>query len=366
MKRTLPVCLPVVCLLVVAATGLSAEDDDLKSTAVAQLLKCQDDEGRWPYEGVYRVDGEIPVGYRIGGTAIVAGALLHAAPEDPAATAAIESGVAFIIDALGHPLMKPSVKDAYDVRVWGHGYALELLCRLRAAKRFGAHENAIREWIPKLVTALVTEELDGGGWNYATRRQHAAFVTAPVTQSLLLARSQGEKIPDEVFDRARSALERSHDASSGYFEYSGPLSPRVDGKKALPGSIARSPICETTLLLLGAGSETRIQASLDAFHEHWNELEKRRKKTGTHDGPYAIAPYYFYYGHRYAAQAIEFLPERDRPRERAKLLAVIRKTRDEDGTWNDRVFERSKAYGTAMIVHALLGAKQPLPPRLEK
>lgn len=32
----------------------------------------------WPYEGVYRVRGEIPVGYRVGGTSITCLALLQA------------------------------------------------------------------------------------------------------------------------------------------------------------------------------------------------------------------------------------------------------------------------------------------------
>jgi hypothetical protein len=82
--------------------------------------------------------------------------------------------------------------------------------------------------------------------------------------------------------------------------------------------------------------------------------------------PHNIAPYYFYYGHRYAAQAIEMLPEAKRKAERAKLVDVILKTRDEDGTWNDRVFERSRNYGTAMVVLALLNEKTPVPAKYEK
>jgi hypothetical protein len=45
---------------------------------------------------------------------------------------------------------------------------------------------------------------------------------------------------------------------------------------------------------------------------------------------------------------------------------VILRTRDGDGTWNDRVFPRSRNYGTAMIVLALLGEKTPIPPALKK
>lgn len=397
----------LVAAFVLAATPLGPSAaaappvEELIRVGVEQLVAMQEPDGAWPYEGVYRVAGQIPIGYRVAGTAIVCQTLLAAAPEDAAAKASIERGVEFVLSQLDDERMKPSTRDAYDVRVWGHCYALELFCRLRAADRLGRHADAIRPWFSKLVDALITEELKGGGWNYANRRAHAAFVTAPVTQTLLLAREQGEKVPDEVLLRARRALTTSRFEDGAYLysgvrrdvQGSGNREPATEKEQrpadseskttnpnskttttqpttrptqraALPGSVARSAICESTLLLLDAGSTQSVQQAIDAFHVHWDELEKRRKKTGTHVPPYGIAPYYFYYGHRYAAQAIQMLPEKERERERARLLEVILHTRDDDGTWNDRVFPRSRNYGTAMIVLALLGDRAPLPPAL--
>lgn len=340
------------------------EPREMIRIAVAELVKMQEDDGAWPYEGVYRVGGEIPVGYRVGGTAIACQALLYAAePDDKAARAAIERGITLILKLLDHRLMRTSTRDTYDVRVWGHGYALDLFCRLRAANRMGPHRTEIESWIPKLVRTLLREELRGGGWNYAGRRQFATFVTAPIVQSLLWARAQGEKVPDDVFARARDALRHARQSAGTFlYSYAGDTQVRGTGKSQLPGSVARSAVCEATLKLLGDGSTDAVAAALDAFHKHWDELEKRRKKTGTHVPPYMIAPYYFYYGHRYAAQAIQVLPESDRPRERKRLLEAILRTRDPDGTWNDRVFERSRNFGTAMIVLALLDDVPPLPP----
>lgn len=342
--------------------------DELIAKAIQELVQMQEPDGEWPYEGVYRVKGEIPVGYQIGGTSIVATTLLYAAPDNEAAKKAIEKAVVYVLKKLEHPLMEPSTQNVYDVRVWGHGFALDFFCHLRAAKAMGNKEKEIQTWIPKLVSILIQEEIPGGGWNYANHQKHASFVTTPLVQALLLARSQGEKIPDEIFQRARRVLELSR-LDEGNFIYSGTSSDfkkAVDPKRNLPGAIARSPGCEVTLSLLGGGSAHAIQQSVQDFHLYWDELEKRRKKTGTHEGPYQVAPYYFYYGHRYVAQAIEMLPEKERATEREKWLKLVMKTRDEDGTWNDRVFQRSRNFGTSMIVLGLLREKAPTFPPLKK
>jgi hypothetical protein len=333
--------------------------------AVKQLLDLQDATGAWSYEGVYRVNRDLPVGYRVGGTAAVGSTLLVAAPKDEAARAAARRGLAYVLKELNDPLMAPSTASRYDVRVWGQACALEFLCHARAAKNADKSAREVDAWVPKLIAALVKEEIPGGGWNYANRRAHSSFVTAPVAQALLLARGQGEKVPDEVLRRARKVLEDSR-VKDGAFLYSGTLrdNPRAATTRInrLPGSIARSAVCETTLTLLGGGSVENVRAAVAAFYQHWEELEKRRQKTGTHAGEYLIAPYFFYYGHRYCAQAIELLPAKERPARRDKLLGLILKTRDRDGTWNDRVFPRSRGYCSAMVVLALLGEGAPLPP----
>ena len=136
-----------------------------------------------------------------------------------------------------------------------------------------------------------------------------------------------------------------------------------EGFEDIRGSIGRSPVCEATLLLGGRGSEVHVRAALDQFFEHWQWLEARRKQEGTHAKPYMIAPYYFFYAHRYAAQAIEMQPEADRPGLRQKLYALLWKVREEDGGWNDRVVPRSECFGTAMTILALKSPELPAPAR---
>ena len=45
---------------------------ELINTAVGELVKIQEEGGQWPYEGVYRVNGQLPIGYRVGGTSLAA------------------------------------------------------------------------------------------------------------------------------------------------------------------------------------------------------------------------------------------------------------------------------------------------------
>ncbi len=332
----------------------------LIQAAVDRLLEIQEPDGAWPYEGVYRVNRKIPLGYRIGGTAIVCAALLDAPLADRTnADHAIRRAVELVLIELEHPLMKPSRENTYDVRVWGHIYALDLFVRIHSSERFPDLNTATSPWIDRLVAGLVEQEIDGGGWNYANRRRHAPFVTAPALQALALTKEYGAKVPDELFDRGASALNSSR-SSNGAFAYSGATSSSGRNER-LPGSIARNVVCETTLWLLGDGDSTRLQLAIDAFHEHWEELEKRRKKTGTHEPPYGVAPYYFYYGHRYLAQAIALLPADKQMAEYDRFEQVLLQTKDEDNTWNDRVFQRSRAFGTAMSVLALSRQHVPLP-----
>lgn len=334
---------------------------ELIDRAIARIIEIQEEDGAWPYEGVYRVRREIPVGYRIGGTAICCEALLYATPPDhEAANTAIRRGIEVILQDLKHPLMQPSTEDAYDVRVWGHMFALDFFCRLRASGRMPGEMERLEPQIDWCLAALLEEELPEGGWNYANRRAQAGFVSAPALQSLLWAKAAGRTVPPEVFERGRKALLASRN-EEGAYRYSGVESERRP--TALPGSVARSAACEATLALMGDANRGReVEFAIEAFYTHWDELEKRRKKTGTHEGPYQIAPYYFYYGHRYAGQAVALLPAEKRSQAYERLAETLLKTKDEDDTWNDRVFDRSRGFGTACSVMALLGDRVPLPP----
>ncbi|MCZ6691682.1 MAG: hypothetical protein O7H41_19015 [Planctomycetota bacterium] len=364
----------IVSLVAPMAWANEDDADEMVREGIRQILSAEKEQ-LW-YEGVYRVRGEVPLGYRAGGTAIACTALL-AAPwvgKEEARQAKIEGGLDFILESLDHPLLSAEYPGGYDVRGWAHIYVLEFLVRFNDSDRLPrGRRGEIDEGIRFCVEALEQTEIPGaGGWNYSRSRvatqssPPSSMMTAAAVLALIRARKAGADVDPEVVVRAMDALERGR-VSSGAFQYSvNPDRVLPKGFDSVPGAIARTPICEVALYLGNRGTVERIRKSVDDFFEHWKHLENRRKQAGTHAPPYMIAPYYFFFGHRYAAEAIEFLPAEEREAYRGRMRDLLVKVRDADGTWNDRVFPRSKNYSTAMAVLSLTCPVRSRPPRWAK
>jgi hypothetical protein len=332
------------------------------------MQEARDGKGEpaeWPYEGVYRVKGEIPVGYHVGGTAACALALLQTPgyAQDEELQGAVRRAARYVLDGLDHARMAAEFEGGYDVRGWGHTYGLTFLLRMRALEAVPEDwQDEVDRRVVWLIEALESIEIEGGGgWNYSRRRRGGGaspaspFMTAPTILALWEARAQGGQVDGAVIERALDVLQGARN-EHGAIPYN--TSARKD---EMPGAIGRTPVTEVVLLMAGRSNQERLSASIDAFFEHWSELEARRSQRGTHEGPYSIAPYYFWYAHRYLALAIELLPEAERAGPRHLLLERMLEVRQEDGRWNDRVFPRTANYGTAMVVLALLEPELPRP-----
>ena len=363
----------------VDARVASLDVDSVVAQCCEVLLEMQEGEGQreWPYEGVYRTnEGDrrrvIPIGYRVGGTSIASLALIQAPgyAGDGARRAAVERGLEFVLEALDEPLMQPATEDAYDVRGWGHVYALSFLLRLQEISAVPeSSRDAVRDATAWLIDALQASAIDkAGGWNYAGRSRSSPFMTAAGLQALFQATAHGYPVDTKVVDEGLAALERGR-AKSGSIAYAVPPASRADVEEdqlsmmdKLPGSMGRMLIVEATLAAAGRGDDARLAAAVDVFFEHWEQLEVRRQKNGTHIQPYGVAPYYFMFAHYYAAQAIEMLADRElRAVQRARLHDTLAGVIEEDGGWNDRVFDRSRNYGTAMGMMALMMRDLPKP-----
>ncbi len=79
-----------------------------------------------------------------------------------------------------------------------------------------------------------------------------------------------------------------------------------------------------------------------------------RKRPIPHEAWFAIAGYFYYYGHYYAALCIEQLPPSERKRFRDHLAFVLLRLQEKDGSWWDFPFyDYHQAYGTAFALMSL-------------
>ncbi len=339
----------------------------------------------WPYEGVYRVRSSqhkgpvIPIGYRVGGTSIASLAMIEAPGyrEDAKRVAAVERAVEFVLEGLDAPLMASGFKGSYDVRGWGHNYALTMFLRMveleAVPPKFAKAVTAKVQWLIETLEATAIPKV--GGWNYSRRHGFrdernapSPFMTAPTVQALLHAAASGHSVDSEIVEASLVSLQRGRTGAGG-MTYTIPSKSKIDTDEGelsmmdkMEGSIARLPAVEATLWIAGRGDQERLCAAIEKFFVHWDALEVRKQKNGTHIMPFGVAPYYFIYGHFYVAQAIELIGnEALRDSQRNRFRAVMAKIREPNGGWNDRVFPRSRNFGTAMGMMALQMPELPRP-----
>lgn len=359
-----------------AASSSVIDTEEWTKIGLERIVALQegDSMGEWPYEGVYREGGEIPTGYRVGGSAICARTLLELPgfEDDAKRQEAVQRALKFVVAGVQRADMGPQVARNYDVRGWGHAYALLFLTSLERKKAISQElAPALELAIARSLEVIAATEIPGvGGWNYSRPNGFKAagpaspFMTGATLLALYEVKKSGRAVDPDLIERALDALENSR-TQVGTYVYAGD-GEGVTGDRAAPqGNCARAAIVEIALRLAGRSTPERLRSAVDQFVEHWEWLEKRRAKTGTHVAPYGVAPYYFYFGHEYAALAVELLPEAERVAARSSVRELLARTRAEDGTWNDRVFPRSANFGTATALRTLRADVLPAPATYE-
>ena len=319
----------------------------------------------WPYEGVYRVgpDGRIPPGYRIGGTSIVCLSLFDAPgyDKDKDRKDAIARAMVFVLDTLENdPGMVAGPKRGYDVRGWGHAYALRFLLRAKELGRIKKDQiERVESMIPHLLGCLEANENPGGGWNYANNNSSSPFMTPSTLIALYEAKDQGYAFDPQLVERGLASLERGRTAETGSYSYS---IGRRNRSEPMAASAARSAASELVLFQAGRSDSERLKTAIDGFFANWDHLFDRKSKQGTHEGEFSIAPYYFFYGHTYTALAIEYLPKEERAKYRTMMRETLWRTLEDDGGWNDRIFPRTRSFSTAMSLIAIQAEDMPTIP----
>src|SRR5262249_34124818 len=123
------------------------------------------------------------------------------------------------------------------------------------------------------------------------------------------------------------------------------------------GSVGRSQACNFALWLWHAGNvgEKELQAGLEIFATEHEYIQMGRKRPIPHDSWYATAPYYYYFGHYYAARLVEKLGGQARMLHSPVIIAGVLPYQEPDGSWWDfPMWDYHKPYGTAFAIMTLL------------
>jgi len=122
------------------------------------------------------------------------------------------------------------------------------------------------------------------------------------------------------------------------------------------GSLGRSQACNVALRLWKdeAITDKVMTTWLDRLFARNGWLDMARKKPIPHESHFSVAAYFFYFGHYYAAYAIEQVPAAERPFYQDHLATILLRLQSEDGSWWDfPMYNYHQQYGTAFALMTL-------------
>ncbi|MBI5433319.1 MAG: hypothetical protein HZA52_10870 [Planctomycetes bacterium] len=297
----------------------------------------------------------------------LAGYGLMLSPETPERRVALERALAWLVD-VRFP-KRPSDWD--NDTMWAAVYGLVATVHAADDARFAA-----TPWKERLAARgrecadfLVGNQVPDGGWGYYddppyTRRPKWAtsFSTAAVLPAMLRARELGwlASTPEAAATGARATTYvRRCALPNGAYAYDLRPIPRFGGGEhidGVKGSLGRIQVCNWALAKAGERSITadRIGEGLVQFFEHHRFLDAARMRPIPHEAYYANAGYFYYFGHLYAAQAIQMLPLEQRESFHARLRPHVIKTQRPDGSFCDYQWQSyNVAACTGMAASAL-------------
>ena len=336
------------------------------------LLKSQNGDGSWgsarktkglnifaPVPGSHRA-------FRLAVTALSMSALLEIKSRDKNYSKCIDQGEKYLLEQLPQ-LRRASPMALYNV--WSHAYGLQALHRMYENASSRERKKEIQEVITQQIKMLQTYESIDGGWGYydfnAQTKQPSgssiSFVNATGLVALKDANASGVEVPEKLVSRALNAIRRQRlpDHSYLYGEYL-KYRPR-SGINRPAGSLGRSHACNYALQIWGDETVTDEihKICLDRLINRNGWLDVARKRPRPHESWFAVAGYFFYYGHLYAAFCVESLSLKDKSKYQKELANILVPLQEKDGSWWDFPFyDYHQQYGTAM---ALLSLKRCLP-----
>lgn len=300
--------------------------------------------------------------FRMGTSALALCALIELEEEHPEVTPAIDRAEKWMLEAL--PKLRRADQTAI-YNVWGHAYSLQALARMHDRHQGDEEMLAtIGELIEQQFDMLTRYESVDGGWGYYDMRygtdkpssDSISFVNATVLVAFNEVRERGYKPPQKVVDRAIAATERQQkkDFSYLYGEYL-KYSP-VHPVNRPGGSLGRSQACNVALRMWGQKEITNAVLAewLERLVVRNGWLDLGRKKPVPHESWFAVAGYFYFYGHFYGALCLEQLPIEEQARFSGPLGRLMLDRQEKDGSWWDYpLYSYHQPYGTAFALMTL-------------
>lgn len=291
--------------------------------------------------------------------------------------AALQRGYEYLIDAPDTP--RATERVLYNT--WAHTYLVQALTRAMKDERFADLKPRLRRRAEHELKRLLDHQSLDGGWGYYEFRERMVppsgqYSTSFLTGAALVAlreafsaglnprkldvEGEGEGLRDHNVTIALDYLERMRSPNGAYaystgHEYSPMWDPNVPR-----GSLGRTQAGDNGLFTWNRTiTQEELRKQLDNFFKDHLFLEIGRQRQYPHEAWYAVAPYYYYFGHYYAARNVLALPAEIRAEYAEKLADIIARTQDGDGSfWDYPLYGYHKAYGTGYGVIILAKLKR--------
>jgi hypothetical protein len=325
------------------------------------LLANQNDNGSWgsPTQtkglNIYAPVPGAHHAFRGATTCLCISGLLETAPKNKKVLESVSKAEKWLFDNL--PKLRRATNDAI-YNVWGHGYSIQALLRLRKLNPKDTKRRAkIDELIKLQFERLTHYESVDGGWGYYDFRYHAqrptsssiSFVNGAILVAFYEAKTAGINPPQRLIDRAIAATKRQQkkDFSYLYGEYLKTMPMR--GINRPGGSLGRSQCCNIALRLWGEKDITDNVAKnwLYRLYVRNGWLDIGRKRPVPHESWFQVAGYFYYFGHYYAGLNIAQLPEKERLPYQEMLAKLMLDRQEKNGSWWDYpLYDYHDYYGT--------------------
>jgi len=349
-------------------TPAAGKIDAALARGIEFLLARQEPNGSWgsprrtkglniyaPVPGAHQA-------FRAAVTSLCVAALIETGGDDPRVAGALDRAEEWMLEHV------PKVRRANSAAIynnWAHPYAVQALVRMHWRREgHPERQERIRQLIEQQIDMIGRYECVGGGWCYydfrhGTQRpgsRSASFVTSTVLVALADARDLGVDVPRRLVERGMESIRRQRKPDFSYLYGGGLWIAPMHSINRPGGSLGRSQACNVAMRLWGdeAVTDKVLSAWLDRLFARNLWLDLGRKRPIPHESWFAVAGYFFYYGHYYAALCIEQLPASERGFYQDHLATVLLRLQEKDGSWWDYPFyDYHQQYGTAFALMTL-------------